>query len=54
MFLNSMGELGTEKLILSIIRNNPQATDQELIELSGVSRGTYYKYKKKLEQRGLI
>jgi hypothetical protein len=54
LFLNSMRELGPEKLILSVIRNKPQGTDQELIESSGVSRGTFYKYKKKLEQRGLI
>jgi len=54
LFLNSMRELGPEKLILSVIRKNPEGTDQELIESSGVSRGTFYKYKKKLEQRGLI
>jgi hypothetical protein len=54
LFLNSMRELGPEKLILSVIRKNPKGTDQELIESSGVSRGTFYKYKKKLEQRGLI
>ncbi|MGO9643655.1 MAG: hypothetical protein ACLPY5_02790, partial [Candidatus Bathyarchaeia archaeon] len=51
LFLNSMKELGTEKLILSAIRNEPQATDQELIESSGVSRGTFYKYKKILQRR---
>jgi hypothetical protein len=54
MFPNSTGELGMEKLILSVIRNKPEAADHELIESSGVSRGTFYKYKNKLEQRDLI
>ncbi len=51
LFLNSMRELGPEKLILSVIRKNPDGTDQELIESSGVSRGTFYKYKKILQHR---
>jgi hypothetical protein len=54
LFLNSMGELGTENRILSIIKKNPQDTDHQLIKVSGVSRGTYYKYKKILQRKDLI
>ena len=54
LFLNSMGELGTEKRVLSLIKKNPDLTDKELIKMSGLSRGTFYKYKKILQGRGLI
>jgi hypothetical protein len=54
LFLNSMGELGTENRVLSIIKMNPQNTDRQLIKLSGLARGTFYKYKKILHSKGAI
>jgi hypothetical protein len=54
LFLNSMGELGTENLILSVIRKNPHESDQELMKMCGVSRGTYYKYKKVFQRKSLL
>jgi hypothetical protein len=54
LFLNSMGELGTEKRVMYLIKKNPDLTDKELIKMSGLSRGTFYKYKKILQGRGLI
>ena len=40
--------------VLALIRNNPGASDMDLIEKSGVPPGTFYKYKKILERKGLI
>jgi hypothetical protein len=54
LFLNSMGELGTENLVLSLFRQYPDLTDKELIKMSGLSRGTFYKYKKILQAKDLI
>jgi len=54
LFLNSMGELGIENLVLSLFRKNPGLTDKELIKKSNVSKGTFYKYKKILQGKGLI
>jgi hypothetical protein len=54
LFLNGMGELGTENRILSVLKQNVGATDRELIKKSGVSRGTYYKYKKILLGKELL
>ena len=49
LFLNSMGELGTENRILSVLKNNPDLSDKELIKKSGVSKATFYRYKKILQ-----
>jgi len=49
-----MGELGTENFVLSLIKNNLGASDKELLKKSGLSRGTFYKYKKILQRKGLI
>ena len=54
LFLNSMGELGTENRLLSLIKKNPDKSDKEIIKISGLSKGTFYKYKKILLTRGLI
>jgi len=54
MPLNSMGELGTENLVFSMLKGNPKAADGELIEKSGLSRGTFYKYKKSPQRKSLI
>jgi hypothetical protein len=54
LYLNSMGELGTENRGLSIIKMHPQDTDRQLIKMSGLARGTYYKYKKILHSKGEI
>ena len=54
LFLNSMGELGTENRVLSLIKKNPDKPDKEIIEISGLSKGTFYKYKKILQGKGLI
>lgn len=54
LFLNSMGELGTENRILSLIKKNPDKPDKDTIKMSGLSKGTFYKYKKILQGKGLI
>jgi hypothetical protein len=54
LFLNSMGELGTENRVLSAIRNHPESSDKELMKFSGLSRGTFYKYKKILRGKRAI
>ena len=54
LFLNSMGELGTEDLVLSLFRKHHGLTDKELIKMSGLLRGTFYKYKKILQGKGSI
>ena len=54
LFLNSMGELGTENLVLPVLKKNPGIADKELITKCGVSKGTFYKYKKILRGKGLI
>ena len=54
LFLDSMGEIGTENRVLALIKNNPRVPDSEIIESSGISRGTFYKYKKILHAKGAI
>jgi hypothetical protein len=54
LFLNSMGELGMEKRVEALIKNNPGASDNELIEKGGISRKMFYRYKKILQARGDI
>jgi ACT domain-containing protein len=44
-------EFGAEDLVLSLFRKHPQLHDIEFIKMSGLSRGTLYKYKKILEHR---
>jgi ACT domain-containing protein len=39
---------------LSLFRKHPDLTDKELIKMSGLSRGTFYKYKKILQAKDLI
>jgi hypothetical protein len=51
LFLNSMDELGTENRVSTLLRQNVGLTDNELIKKSGVSRGTFYKYKKILHSK---
>ena len=42
LFLNSMGELGTENRLLSLIKKNPDKSDKEIIKISGHSgKGTF-------------
>ena len=54
LFLNSMGESGAQRLVLSLFKKNHSSTDKELIEKSGLSRGTFYRYKKILKEKDLI
>jgi len=54
LFIKSMHELGTEKLILSLFKQHPDLPDKELIKKSEVSKPTFYKYKKILKRKGLI
>jgi hypothetical protein len=54
LFLNSMGEMGVENRILAAIKEHPGAPDSEMISKSGVSRGTFYKYKKVLQQKNAL
>ena len=54
LFLNSMGELGTENRVLSLIKKHPEKPDKEIIKMSSLSKGTFYKYKKILQGKGLI
>jgi hypothetical protein len=54
LFIGSMGELGTENRVLSLIKKHPDKSDREIIKISGLSKGTFYKYKKILQARGLI
>jgi transposase len=49
-----MGELGTEKRILFMFKKYPGEPDKELTKKSGVSKGTFYRYKKILQGKGLI
>jgi len=49
-----MGELGTENRVLSLIMKHPNRSDKEIIKMSGLSKGTFYKYKKILLTRGPI
>ena len=53
LFLNSMGELGTERLIEAVIKAYPNLTDEEIIERAGVSKGTFYKHKGILKAKGV-
>jgi hypothetical protein len=54
LFLGSMGELGSESLVLSLLKKYPGYSDDELIEKSGLSRGTFYRYKRILRAKGAI
>lgn len=54
LFLNSMGELGTEDRVLALIRKHLDKPDKEIIKISGLSKGTFYKYKKLLQAKDLI
>jgi hypothetical protein len=54
LFLNSMGELAIEKRVQALIRDNPDASDNELMDRSGISRKTFYKYKNILQAKGDI
>ena len=54
LFLNRMGELGVENRILSLFKKNPGVSDKELIKKSGVSKGTFYRYKKILQGKSVI
>ncbi len=54
LFLESMGELGAENLVLSLVRKHPDRPDRELIEKSKLSRRTFYRHKKTLQERGQI
>jgi len=54
LFLDSMGELGTENRVLSLIKKHRDKMDKEIIKMSGLSKGTFYKYKKILQGKGLI
>jgi len=54
LFLNSMGELGTENRLLSLIKKNPDKPDKDIIKMSGLSKGTFYKYNKVLQNKDLI
>ena len=54
LFLNSMGELGTERRIELIIRSNPNMSDKHRMEMADVSPATFYKYKKILQGKGLV
>jgi ACT domain-containing protein len=54
LFLNSMGEMGMENRILALLKSNPNASDNELIKRSGIARGTFYKYKRILREKGTI
>jgi hypothetical protein len=51
--LNSMGELGTENRVLFLIKKYRDKSDKEIIKMSGLSKGTYYKFKKILKTREL-
>jgi len=54
LFLGSTGTLGPESLVLSLFSRYPGCSDNELIEKSELSRGTFYKYKRILQARGAI
>jgi hypothetical protein len=54
LFLNSMGELGTENRVLALIKSHPHELDKELMKIGGVARGTFYRYKKILQRKGLV
>jgi len=54
LFLNTMGELGTENRVLSLIKKHRDRSDREIIKMSGLSKGTFYKYKKILQAKDLI
>jgi hypothetical protein len=54
LFINSMGELGTESFVLSLFKKYPFDSDKERIQKSGLSRGTFYRYKRVLKEKGQI
>jgi ACT domain-containing protein len=45
-----MGELGTENRVLALIKNHPHTSDKELIEMGGIAKATFYKFKRILER----
>lgn len=49
-----MGELGAENRVLSLIKKHRDKPDKEIIKMSGLSKGTFYKYKKILQGKGLL
>jgi DNA-binding IclR family transcriptional regulator len=49
-----MDELGTENRVLSLLKKNPDKSDMEIIKMSGLSKGTFHKYKKTLQRKGLV
>jgi hypothetical protein len=54
LFLASTGTLGPESLVLSLFSRYPGCSDNELIEKSELSRGTFYRYKRILRAKGAI
>jgi len=54
LFLNSMGELGTENRVLFLIKKHSDKPDKDIIRMTGLSKGTFYKYKKILQGKGQI
>jgi predicted DNA-binding transcriptional regulator AlpA len=36
------------------LRKHPGLTDKELMKMSGIKKGTFYRYKKVLQGKGLI
>lgn len=54
LFINAGRNLGTEKYLISLFKDNSGKDDKELIAISGLSRGTFYKYKKILKRKGLL
>ena len=54
LFLSSMSELGTENLVLSLLKKHPEKLDEDIMTMSNISRGTFYKYKKTLQHENLI
>jgi ACT domain-containing protein len=40
--------------VMHLIKKNPDKPDKEIIKMSGLSKGTFYKYKKVLQNKGLI
>jgi ACT domain-containing protein len=54
LFLNSMAEVGAENRVLSLIKKNPDKPDKEIIKMNGLSKGTFYRYKKILQEKAMI
>jgi len=54
LFISSGRNLSVERLVLSTIKANPDLSDMELIEKSGIAKRTFYRYKKILRMKSLI